>query len=317
MGGPTIGDMARGRSTTRSAGARVRAPRTSAAQLPGAHKELLNYEVITTDRGVAAAARRLGRASRVALDIETAANRGSGAWNGAPRLIQLGVDEPGLGREQIVVDCFRADPSPLFALLCDEKVEKVIHWARFEQEWFAFHYGLWLPNIYDTCLAWQAIERKRVKDDPDYRKHSSKLTAVADEILDEPMDKTNQSSFWGREDLSVGQIEYAALDVAILHPVVDRTKEVAADLGLEDKIRTSCNGVQKTIKSQLQRAKARGARDESIRLHAALGRCASLEQLERAWVASRQLAIHYRERRKLVEVYERRRTELLAPAQAA
>lgn len=285
--------------------------------MPGAHKELLDYEVITTDRGVTAAARRLKRARRVALDIETAANRGSGAWNGAPRLIQIGVDDPKLGRHQIVVDCFAADPSPLFPILENPEVEKVIHWARFEQEWFAFHYGIWLPEIYDTCLAWQAIERARAKEDPDYRKQSSKLTRVADEVLDAPMDKTNQASFWGRGQLSVGQLEYAALDVAILHPIVDRTKEIAAELGLEKKIRTSCEGVQKTIKSQLERARKRGARDESIRLHAAMTRAGALDELDRAWFVSRQLAIHYTERRKLVELYERRRAELLTPAAAA
>lgn len=312
-----ISPMARGRSTTRSAGARVRRPRTQPAQIPGAHKELLNYELITTDRAVSAAARRFRGATRVALDIETAANRGNGAWNGAPRLIQVGVDDPKRGREQIVVDCFHADPSPLFPLLEDPEVEKVIHWARFEQEWFAFHYGVWLPNIYDTCLAWQAIERARVKADEGYRKQSSKLTAVADRVLDQPLDKEQQSSFWGRADLSVSQVEYAALDVAVLHPVVERTKEIVAELDIEKKVRTSCDGVAKTIKSQLERARKRGSRDESIRIHGTLVRASSLEQLERAWLSSRQLAVHYRERRKLTEVYERRRSELLAPAVAA
>lgn len=312
-----IDDMARGRNSSRSAGARVRAPRTMPAQTPGAHKELLNYEVITTDAAVRSAARRLRRASRVALDIETAANRGSGAWNGAPRLIQIGVDDASLGREQIVVDCFAADPSPLFGMLEDPEVEKVIHWARFEQEWFAFHYGVWLPNLYDTCLAWQAIERKRVKDDPDYRKQSSKLTRVADEVLDQPMDKSNQASFWGRGMLSVAQLEYAALDVAILHPIVDRTKEIAAEMGLEKKIRTSCDGVAKTITSQLERARKRGNRDESIRIHGAIARATSLTQLERVWASSRQVAVHYAERRVLTELYERRRAELDADADRA
>lgn len=105
----------------------------------------------------------------VGLDFETTSKQGffgelSGSLDGALRLIQIGVDEPGrIEPRQVVIDCHRVDPKPFLPLLRSKKIEKQIHYMEFEQSWALTHLGVSIGNIYDTCIASRIIQSELYK----------------------------------------------------------------------------------------------------------------------------------------------------------
>lgn len=308
-------------TTTAGRGAALRVAetsRTTPALEQGPHKDLLNYQVITNSADLREMVRRYSDTTTIALDIETSANAGFGSTRGAIRLIQLGVDDEQHGREQVVVDCFAVDPTPLFSLLQDPDREILIHYAPFEQEWFAYHHGVWMPNIFDTCGAWQAIHRKRLADDPDYGKRPASLKAVVEEITGEPMAKEEQASFWGRPELMTSQIEYAALDVAILKMVADAAKAEAANLGIEDGVVRANRAVRGRVEGALTRIRRdRSKTDEAALLNMAMHYSQTLGELERSWRFGRQIAMSHASRTELRQIYLARRAELSGARAAA
>ncbi|WP_217924727.1 hypothetical protein [Miltoncostaea oceani] len=281
-------------------------------------KDLLRFETIDSAAGLRQMINRYRDVPSVALDIETASNYGFGAWKGAIRLIQIGVDDPEVGREQAVIDCFRVNPAPLMGFLGDPDRQAVIHHSPFEIEWFAFHHGLMLPNTLDTCIAWKEIHKARLKADPEYGKRPATLTAVCDELFGSGLAKEEQASYWGRRDLLPSQIEYAALDVAILHPVARETARIAEELGLQEQIASSCDSVRTRISGSLKRlSKDRARKDDSGRLQMAIEHARSVGELDRIWTASRQVALHHAARERLADVMRERRGELASARSAA
>lgn len=280
-----------------------------------AYRELLDFRYVYNRRYLLAAVRRLEGAKEIALDIETAANRGFGVTNGAVRLIQVGIDDPELGREQFVVDCFRVDPSPLVALLARDDITKLIHYSRFERSWFLYHYGVELRNVYDTCQVWRNINKAVA--DRDARPPNVKLGTIVEHTLGTPLDKTEQSSYWGRTDLSDDQLEYAALDVAILPPLVARTRDMARDAGVDDAVlRKACANIMYRVKSEIK-GKLRTADDETHRVAGMLDRARSINEIDTIWATSRQVTLAHARREALLARYEARRSELLTERTAA
>lgn len=321
--------MARGRATARRDATSVllREPQLDETRditdLPAspvdhvqAYRELLNFRVIHSRRYLLAAVRRFEKASSVSLDIETSANQGFGESNGAPRLIQVGMDDPVLGREQIVVDCFRVNPQPLVEMLSRPEIEKLVHHSRFERSWFLYHFGAQLPNVYDTCTAWRMIQTAIKKEDPDYVRHSNKLTTVVEKTLGTPLDKAEQASWWGASTLSDDQLEYAALDVAILPPLAERTREVAGWVGLSDqRILADCDKIQESVIKSVEKIRAKRS-DESARLRGMLERSRSVAEIDGVWEDSRQVAIEAGARATLTKRYDRLRSKLVAAREA-
>jgi ribonuclease D len=105
----------------------------------------------------------------VGLDFETTSKTGffgelSGSLDGALRLIQIGLDEPGrIEPRQIVIDCHHTDPKPFLPLLRSKQIEKQIHYMEFEQSWALTHLGVSIGNIYDTCVASRKIQEELYK----------------------------------------------------------------------------------------------------------------------------------------------------------
>lgn len=288
------------------------APRFRTASTPGPFKEMLNYEVITGRRELQAMVRRFRNAQSVALDIETASNGGFGSWRGAIRLIQIGVDDAEHGRQQAVVDCFAVDPKPLMKLLADER-EKVIHYSAFEKEWFAYHHDVWLPNVYDTCTAWQAIHAERRKRDGDYGRRSASLKAVTQDVFGEDISKDDQASDWGASHLSASQLDYAALDVALLGPLAERTKAAAAELRIEAAVDKSAGAVDGRVRNVIgKRLETAGRQDEEVFLIRALEHVKSRAELDRVWSAGRQIALHHESRTRAKRLYDAKQAELIA-----
>ncbi len=93
-------------------------------------------------------------------------------------------------------------------MLEDPKILKIFHFARFDIEILNYTFGIRVNNVYCTKIASKLI---RTYTD----RHG--LKNLVKEILGIEISKQEQSSDWGRENLSEEQLEYAAGDVLYLH----------------------------------------------------------------------------------------------------
>tara|TARA_R110000868_G_scaffold6550_3_gene37027 strand:+ start:14836 stop:15450 length:615 start_codon:yes stop_codon:yes gene_type:complete len=96
----------------------------------------------------------------------------------------------------------------LKALLANPGVEKIFHFARFDVAMVLQHLGVTLAPVFCTKIASKLCrtytDRHGLKD-------------VTRELLGIDMNKQQQSSDWGADELSKAQLEYAASDVLHLH----------------------------------------------------------------------------------------------------
>ena len=93
-------------------------------------------------------------------------------------------------------------------LLLDPSRQKIFHYARFDLLAIKKYLGLELESIFCTKIA-----SRLVRTYTDY--HG--LKDLCREILSVTISKQQQSSYWGAEELSNEQMEYAAKDVLYLH----------------------------------------------------------------------------------------------------
>lgn len=103
-------------------------------------------------------------------------------------------------------------PENLVALLSDDSVQKIFHYARFDVAVLLHTFGISLGNIYCTKIA-----SKLVRTYTD--KHG--LKDLCRELLSVEISKQEQSSYWGADDLTEDQKKYAASDVLHLHKLRD------------------------------------------------------------------------------------------------
>ncbi|MBQ3564879.1 MAG: ribonuclease H-like domain-containing protein [Alphaproteobacteria bacterium] len=102
-------------------------------------------------------------------------------------------------------------------MLVDEKIQKIFHFARFDVNLLNYTFGIHVQNIYCTKIA-----SKLVRTYTD--KHG--LKNLCKDILDVEISKQEQTSDWGREELSPEQLKYAAGDVLYLHALKARLDEM-------------------------------------------------------------------------------------------
>jgi len=100
----------------------------------------------------------------------------------------------------------------LKALLEDETVLKLFHFARFDIAALENHFGVRTRPVYCTKIA-----SKLVRTFTD--RHGLKF--LLQELVGVDISKQQQSSDWGAETLSQAQQEYAASDVLYLHQLKD------------------------------------------------------------------------------------------------
>ena len=142
-------------------------------------------------------------------------------YRGELRLLQFSN-----GRDTHVIDlrAFGPDPksnpelAPLRKLLGDAASIKIAHNAKFDAKWVRFHLGVEIAGIFDTFLASQLI----AAGDQD-RRHS--LADVAQFFTGTEMDKSQQVSDWGANELSQSQVEYAARDAAVMVQLREQVAE--------------------------------------------------------------------------------------------
>jgi ribonuclease D len=249
----------------------------------------------------------------IALDFETASKNGRfGSLNGSLRLIQIGLDEPerDIQPHQLIIDCHHVDPQPIVPLLRSATVEKQIHFMNFEQEWALNHLGVSIGNIYDTCIAWKTIQQQLGSLDlatarelvPGWERHPSNLATVVKKTLGIVIPKEEQAGDWGRRDLTVNQLVYAAMDVATLPPVVRKTKEIAARVGVEDAIDAKIAETKNMLAARAARQQA-DRNDDLGRVQRALQRAQTPEELDRLLDAARRMTITANNNRKLRRTY--------------
>ena len=153
-------------------------------------------------------------------------------FDGIIRLVQLSN-----GQNTIVIDLkpfaekgdLKTMPglAPLRELLAAKKPEKIAHNAKFDAKWIGHHLGVELGGAFDTFLASQLISA----GDRD-RRHN--LAEVANFFLGTELDKSEQVSDWGADELSQSQVEYAAKDAATMVPLREKVLEKLKADGLKE-----------------------------------------------------------------------------------
>ncbi|WP_417490406.1 ribonuclease D [Maricaulis sp.] len=101
----------------------------------------------------------------------------------------------------------------LKALLGDPAVEKILHFARFDVAMVERSLDVTMAPVFCTKIASKLCrtytDRHGLKD-------------VTRELVGVDMNKQQQSSDWGADELSKAQLEYAASDVLYLHQLRER-----------------------------------------------------------------------------------------------
>jgi ribonuclease D len=98
-------------------------------------------------------------------------------------------------------------------LLTDSSVLKIFHFARFDISILNYTFGIKVNPIYCTKIASKLI---RTYTD----KHG--LKNLCKDILGVDISKQEQSSDWGKRELSAEQLKYAAGDVLYLHKLKEK-----------------------------------------------------------------------------------------------
>ncbi len=140
----------------------------------------------------------------VAIDTETL---GLNPLRDRLCLVQLSSGD-GVGHVVQLTPADYAKAPNLKKLLSDDKVLKIFHFARFDIAVIQQYLGLMCRPVYCTKIASRLTrtytDRHGLKD-------------LCAELLGVDLSKQQQSSDWGREELTPEQLDYAASDVLYLH----------------------------------------------------------------------------------------------------
>jgi ribonuclease D len=159
-------------------------------------------QIITTTTALAEFCERLSAEPFVTLDTEFI--REKTYWP------QLCLIQMAGAQEAWAIDPLAEgmDLSPLYALLANPKVLKVLHAARQDMEIFFLAMGKTLPQpIFDTQVAAQVAGLGE----------SVGYEALVKQLLGKSLDKSQRFTDWARRPLTEAQIDYALGDVIYLH----------------------------------------------------------------------------------------------------
>jgi ribonuclease D len=152
----------------------------------------------------------------VAVDTET---MGLVPWRDRLCLVQLSAGDGNCHLVRIAPDASGHDAptSNLKALLADDRVLKLFHFARFDIAALKQHFGVTCRPVYCTKTASRLV---RTFTD----KHG--LKDLCKDLLGIELKKEQQSSDWGAQELTQDQLRYAATDVLHLHALKARLDEM-------------------------------------------------------------------------------------------
>ncbi|MDR1827546.1 MAG: ribonuclease D [Methylobacteriaceae bacterium] len=135
-------------------------------------------------------------------------------------VVQLSVGDGTADVVQIVPG--QEPPKNLIAVLADESVLKLFHYARFDVGMLYRAWGVMPKPVYCTKIASRLA---RTYTD----RHS--LKDLVRELIGVDLSKQQQSSDWGADTLTAAQLEYAACDVLHLHAVKQKLDDMLAREG--------------------------------------------------------------------------------------
>ncbi|MDP2157929.1 MAG: ribonuclease D [Nitrospirota bacterium] len=107
-------------------------------------------------------------------------------------------------------------------ILIDPTITKVIQFAIMDCGFIVKHMGVMPQNVYCTKIA-SKLARTYAP--------SHSLSSLVGELIGTPLDKKQQSTFWGREELSAEQLEYASADVKWLLGIKDTLENILETKG--------------------------------------------------------------------------------------
>ncbi|GHA68467.1 ribonuclease D [Pontibacter akesuensis] len=162
----------------------------------------VTIKLVEGDQELQKAVAHLSQSQELALDLEFDQNRFTYGFNLC--LIQI---TDGRGTCYVIDPLTTADLQPLFALLEDPQVTKIIHHAN-NDILLLDKLGCNIKGVMDTDVAAKILNYER-----------SSLATVMKEEFGIEVDKSQQSSNWNKRPLTEDQLRYAAIDVIYLHRV--------------------------------------------------------------------------------------------------
>ena len=161
----------------------------------------------------------------VAVDTET-----MGLNHGRDRLCLVQLSTGDGSADLVQIDPGQSAAPNLSALLADEGIVKIFHYARFDMAALERTFKVTPRPVFCTKIASRLT---RTYTD----KHS--LKDLVRELLGIDLSKQQQSSDWGSPTLSEAQLQYAASDVLYLHALREALAERLAREG-RDGLARSC-----------------------------------------------------------------------------
>ena len=153
------------------------------------------------------------KSSYLAIDTEA-----MGLIHGRDRLCLVQICNELKRTSCIKIELNTSSSPNLKALLEDEKITKIFHFARFDVATLKCNLGINTANIFCTKIA-SKLARTYTN------KHG--LKDLINELLGVELDKSSQSSDWGtNEDLTKNQLDYAANDVRYLIEAMHKLKVI-------------------------------------------------------------------------------------------
>lgn len=107
-------------------------------------------------------------------------------------------------------------------ILTNSSITKIFHYARFDMMMLYHYLGVMPENIYCTKIVSKLC-----------RTYTSAhgLNAICQELLGHNLSKSETHTNWGADELTVKQLEYAALDVYYLHDIKDKLDQMLMSNG--------------------------------------------------------------------------------------
>ncbi|WP_161889016.1 ribonuclease D [Pontibacter russatus] len=165
----------------------------------------VTIKLIESDGQLQEAVAHLRQNRELALDLEFDQNRFTYGFNLC--LVQI---SDGRGTCYIIDPLPLSSLTPLFALLEDKSITKIIHHAN-NDILLLDKLGCSIRGVLDTDVAAKILNYER-----------SSLATVMKEEFGQEIDKSQQSSNWNTRPLTEAQLIYAAIDVIYLHRVKGR-----------------------------------------------------------------------------------------------
>lgn len=146
----------------------------------------------------------LGNKNEVSVDCEM---MGLNPMRDRLCLVQISAEKGGCYLVQVEES---AGAPRMKAVMENAAIIKIFHFARMDMQFLQARLNIYVKNVYCTKIASRFA---RTYTD----KHG--LKELVREIAGENMDKTSQSSDWGRDTLTAEQLRYAAQDVKFLFKI--------------------------------------------------------------------------------------------------